>query len=162
MDGGKSFFEQLDEVNEIVDEANEKISLREQVARAIYEVRTRSISWEDLSEVVWRVEYLRMADAAIQLIVEHCDFINTEVYYDGQKIALGSDYFVQEMFKARDRTIGRDTVKLLEPHQRRSLDSLYEARSALDYAKQQLGNDHPAYEILSRMIVDSYAAEDKY
>lgn len=38
------------------------------VAKAIYGARPRSLRWEDLSEVGWKAEYRRMAEAAVGVL----------------------------------------------------------------------------------------------
>lgn len=50
----------------------------------------------------------------------------------------------------------------LDPWQQRSLDSLKDARRDLDYARSQLGNDHPAYALLGELIQKAYVAEGLY
>lgn len=36
------------------------------VAKAIYQSRPRSIEWDNLTEIGWKAEYRRMAEAAIK------------------------------------------------------------------------------------------------
>jgi hypothetical protein len=36
------------------------------IAKAMYDVRGRTIPWDDLSDVGWKVEYRRMAQAALR------------------------------------------------------------------------------------------------
>lgn len=50
----------------------------------------------------------------------------------------------------------------MDSWQKRSLDSLRDARKDLDCARSQLGNDHPAYTGLEELIRKTVELEDMY